>query len=449
MEMEKIREQLARLTELVAGWSESAEVSALERDLVLEKLRTLYETVRFPHSEGAAAEVVSATSEAPVSERVEAVEAVVAELPVAVAASAPEGECPARVLESAVTEIVVAEPEAAAGAANAVGPDVAASESVPKSEPEAAVCGAEISEPAEVPAETAAVIVAAPAEPGRAVFPEVDPAAVDPEVLAARRREKRRIIRSLYEADEVEEVCRFAEADRTSEAPRAEAAAAPTPEAAAEPAPQTDDIPDAAGLPAGTPAEMIAEEARAASVSELPVSELPAPQRDDIPDAAGLPAGTPAEMIAEEEGAAPASEPSAESVSEPLPAPQPEPASGPEERSSAVSEFAPKPGAVLGEVIGGGPVLGETIPAAASVASEIVRREPIADLREAIGINDRFLLVRDLFAGDRQACERAIDSLNGFDDLDDCLVFIAETYDWNPASEGAKLLMELLERKLG
>ncbi|MDE5706575.1 MAG: hypothetical protein K2H69_00085, partial [Alistipes sp.] len=105
--------------------------------------------------------------------------------------------------------------------------------------------------------------------------------------------------------------------------------------------------------------------------------------------------------------------------------------------------------AVLGEGIGGGPVLGETIPAAASVASEIVRREPIADLREAIGINDKFLLVRDLFAGDQQACERAIDSLNGFDDLDDCLVFIAETYDWNPASEGAKLLVELLERKLG
>lgn len=434
MEMEKIREQLACLSELIAGWSTLAEVSALERDLVLEKLRALYEAVRFPHPEGAAAEAVSAASEAPVSERVEAVEVVVAELPAAVAASAPEGECPARAFEAAATEIAAAEPEVADGAANAVVADVVVSESVLESEPEIAACGAEISEPAEVPAETAAVAVAAPVEPGEAVSPEVDPAAArsdgaafDPEVLAARRREKRRIIRSLYEADDAE-VCRFAAAERTSEAPRTEEPAVPTPEVAAEPVSQ------AAPLPVSAAEELLAA--------------APAPE------AAELPAGTPAEIIARDEVAVPASESFDAPVAESLPDPEPQAADGQEEQPAVVSEYVPRTeprerGAVLGEVIGGGPVLGETIPAPASVASEIVRREPIADLRGAIGINDRFLLVRDLFAGDQQACDRAIDSLNGFDDLDDCLVFIAETYDWNPASEGAKLLMELLERKLG
>lgn len=442
MEMEKIREQLACLSELIAGWSTLAEVSALERDLVLEKLRALYEAVRFPHPEDAAVEAVSAASEAPVSERVEAVEVVVAELPAAVAASVPAEECPARAFEAAATEIAAAEPEVADGAANAVVADVVVSESVPESEPEIAACGAEISEPAEVPAETAAVAVAAPAEPGEAVSPEVDPAAArsdgaafDPEVLAARRREKRRIIRSLYEADDAE-VCRFAAAERTSEAPRTEEPAVPTPEVAAEPVSQ------AAPLPVSAAEELLAA--------------APAPEADDISGAAELPAGTPAEIIARDEVAVPASESFDASVAESLPDPDPEPqaAGGQEEQPAVVSEYVPRTeprerGAVLGEVIGGGPVLGETIPAAASVASEIVRREPIADLRGAIGINDRFLLVRDLFAGDQQACDRAIDSLNGFDDLDDCLVFIAETYDWNPASEGAKLLMELLERKLG
>lgn len=437
MEMEKIREQLACLSELIAGWSTPAEASALERDLVLEKLRALYEAVRFPHPEGAAAEAVSAASEAPVSERVEAV---VAELPAAVAAFASAEECPARALEAAVTELAAAEPEVAGGAANAVVADVAASESVPESEPEIAACGAEISELAEVPAETAAVAVAAPAESGEAVSPEVDPAAArsdgaafDPEVLAARRREKRRIIRSLYEADDAE-VCRFAAAERTSEAPRTEEPAVLTPEVAAEPVSQ------AAPLPVSAAEELLAA--------------APAPETDDISGAAELPAGTPAEIIARDEVAVPASESFDASVAESLPDPEPQAADGQEEQPAVVSEYVPRTeprerGAVLGEVIGGGPVLGETIPAAASVASEIVRREPIADLRGAIGINDRFLLVRDLFAGDQQACDRAIDSLNGFDDLDDCLVFIAETYDWNPASEGAKLLMELLERKLG
>ena len=45
------------------------------------------------------------------------------------------------------------------------------------------------------------------------------------------------------------------------------------------------------------------------------------------------------------------------------------------------------------------------------------------------------------------AYEAAIDALNGFDNLDDCMIYIAEHYAWNPNSDGAVLLMELLERK--
>lgn len=80
--------------------------------------------------------------------------------------------------------------------------------------------------------------------------------------------------------------------------------------------------------------------------------------------------------------------------------------------------------------------------------SEIGFREPVTDLRKAIGINDRFLLIRDLFGGDAEAFETAIAALNAFGDLDDCLIYIAEHYAWNPNSDGAKLLMELIERKL-
>lgn len=83
-----------------------------------------------------------------------------------------------------------------------------------------------------------------------------------------------------------------------------------------------------------------------------------------------------------------------------------------------------------------------------SVASEIVRREPVVDLRRAIGINDKFLLIRDLFGGDAEAYEAALATLDTFDNLDDCLIHIAENYTWNPNSDGAKLVMELIERKL-
>ena len=104
---------------------------------------------------------------------------------------------------------------------------------------------------------------------------------------------------------------------------------------------------------------------------------------------------------------------------------------------------------VLGEVLGGDVhTLADTIAAPKDMASEIVRKERITDLKQAIGINDKFLLLRDLFGGDTERYERTIDRLNEFDDLDDCIIYISENYDWNPSSDGVRFLMELLERKL-
>ena len=79
--------------------------------------------------------------------------------------------------------------------------------------------------------------------------------------------------------------------------------------------------------------------------------------------------------------------------------------------------------------------------------TELRRSEPVTDLRRAIGINDKFLLIRDLFGGDGEAYEKAIGALNDCADFDDCMIYIAENYAWNPNSDGVKLLMDLLERK--
>lgn len=118
------------------------------------------------------------------------------------------------------------------------------------------------------------------------------------------------------------------------------------------------------------------------------------------------------------------------------------------EPTSASEPLHPQGGAVLGEVINPHvQTLADTIAPPHDIASELRRNEPVTDLRHAIGLNDKFLLIRDLFGGDAQAYERAIETLNDFDDLDDCMIFIAEHYAWNPNSDGAKLMMELLERK--
>ena len=112
------------------------------------------------------------------------------------------------------------------------------------------------------------------------------------------------------------------------------------------------------------------------------------------------------------------------------------------------SPVAAEGGAVLGEVINHDVrTLADTIAQPRDMASEIARSEPVTDLRRAIGINDRFLMIRDLFGGDADAYEQAITELDGFHDLDECMIYIAENFAWNSSSDGARFLMELLERK--
>jgi hypothetical protein len=45
---------------------------------------------------------------------------------------------------------------------------------------------------------------------------------------------------------------------------------------------------------------------------------------------------------------------------------------------------------------------------------EILKETPVKDLRKAIGINDRFLFINDLFRGDEAMYERSIKTINSF-----------------------------------
>ncbi len=46
MDLKTIRTELRKLTAIVDGWESSGEIPALERDLALQKLRTLYDAFR-------------------------------------------------------------------------------------------------------------------------------------------------------------------------------------------------------------------------------------------------------------------------------------------------------------------------------------------------------------------------------------------------------------------
>lgn len=86
--------------------------------------------------------------------------------------------------------------------------------------------------------------------------------------------------------------------------------------------------------------------------------------------------------------------------------------------------------------------------AAPTALGEEIHNSRIASLRDGIGLNDKFLMIRDLFDGDGDAYNEAIAALDELETMDDCMIHIIENYAWNPDSEGSKFIMQLLERKL-
>lgn len=179
MEVNKIQEELARLIELVDGWAGSHDVPGIERDLVLDKLKKLYEAIRFANfDEGDSSASASVAAQqsvaevAPVSEISIDLDDLLAEpvrdflpesaampealdAPVGESAAVPEpasSEKPVSV--SAVTE-PMSEPMPVVAPASVPEPDPApavgtAPEPVPVSESVPAVQSVPVSEPAAV-----------------------------------------------------------------------------------------------------------------------------------------------------------------------------------------------------------------------------------------------------------------------------------------------------------
>ena len=112
-------------------------------------------------------------------------------------------------------------------------------------------------------------------------------------------------------------------------------------------------------------------------------------------------------------------------------------------RSALLSLYEDEPTPVLGEQFHEAPSVADTIACPKGVAESA----PVASLREAIGVADKFMLIRELFDGDGDAYERAIDNLEAQASLDDCIIYISENYNWRAQSEATQRVMELLQRK--
>ena len=487
MDLKTMQADLRRLSALVDGWSQTDEIPAVERDLALEKLRNLYEDLRFPERFPGKSEVPETSSaatsevESPVSIDLGEVlsldgfpdlgepanpifvEPAALENPGPASTGTPGTETPAPAtasMPSAAPE--PSEPTPAPTETSGTETPVPASAPTPAADPEP-------SEPTPAPIPVAESGPSAPesenpplveepasaGEPGwmespassRETAPAQDPEPVvtlDPtpaptpepasssgkshhaasptlfgleDEEALRHRHKQRVIMSLYGPSPESE---------TSSEPSVSKPTPESPRHTSQPSGQLD---------LRTPAEPTPS--AHSSNRETPTDPASSEYASDMPATSDTPVRATEESLvsAAVSGTAPRTH-----TGEPLEH------TTPDTPVSAIP--TPTSGAVLGEVINHDvQTLADTIAPPHDIASELRRSEPVTDLRKAIGLNDKFLLIRDLFGGDTAAFERAVETLNGFDNLDDCMIFIAEHYVWNPNSDGAKLLMELLERK--
>ena len=85
--------------------------------------------------------------------------------------------------------------------------------------------------------------------------------------------------------------------------------------------------------------------------------------------------------------------------------------------------------------------------------SEKLSSSPITDIKKAIGINDRIFTINELFGGDKEVFNSAIDQLNKFDKFEDARDFLlanfAGKYNWaqNENLKKAKRFVKLVGRR--
>lgn len=78
---------------------------------------------------------------------------------------------------------------------------------------------------------------------------------------------------------------------------------------------------------------------------------------------------------------------------------------------------------------------------------EILRTLPLSSLNEAIGINDKFLFIREIFDGNSESYNEAIQKLEKVGNISDAMAIIMGYAGDNSGNEAVTQLVDLIKRK--
>ena len=401
MNIELIKSELEKLSLMLSEWEGDAEVSSIERDIALDKLKKIYDLVRFDSKVVAATPVAApAVEEEPAEEEekdveVELIFAEEDELFTTLPDLTAEEDAPAT--ESSLASEIFASAMAVSPLAESI---ITEEEPATTPEPEPAPIAEPEPEPAPAVEEPAPVFEAEPIAEVVAE-PEVEvEVATDPEPVAEVEAEPEPVIE--VEPEPIAEVTTEPEVEKPTkrEEPRS--------------------LNSLFGL------EEVQRRPRTKHQRMMSIYSDSEPRPEKVVDISKI-----FDMDVD------APKPMTSKAPERKAAPQPAPAPVEEERTVTIADAMAASTQTLADTLITPVALGDDI-----------NHSKINSLRDGIGLNDKFLMIRDLFDGDNEAYDEALTALDSMETLDDCMIHIIENYAWNPDTEGSKFIMQLLERKL-
>jgi hypothetical protein len=97
------------------------------------------------------------------------------------------------------------------------------------------------------------------------------------------------------------------------------------------------------------------------------------------------------------------------------------------------------------------PSLNDKLKQSTTELADQLAEPPVKDLRKAIGINDKYLYINELFRGDETMYERSIKTINGFTILPEAEYWIQRELKvklgWSEANETVKQFNQLIKRR--
>ncbi|MBN1790593.1 MAG: hypothetical protein JW830_08865 [Bacteroidales bacterium] len=115
--------------------------------------------------------------------------------------------------------------------------------------------------------------------------------------------------------------------------------------------------------------------------------------------------------------------------------------------ATAAAPAAPPP-QTLGDQFKGRTTLHESLHQAMGHEGEtLAHAKPVTNLMAAIGINDRFTFIRELFNSDTNAFETTMGILNDASSFNDAYNHMIQHFEWDMDSESVQLLLDIIRRK--